>query len=152
LRHGPSVVIPQIVIGEKRHTAGGVDFGEAGFRRIEEQVIREALGEHDGILSLGGGAILRPENREVIAKTGIAVWLKIDADTVLQRLAGDSTTAERRPSLTGLPPREEVESLLQKRQPLYQEVADYEVDASGQNVAAIVEQIVTKFAIRDTCR
>jgi shikimate kinase len=128
------------------------DGGEAIFRDLETAALARVAADSAAVISLGGGAILRPENREVIAKTGIAVWLKIDADTVLQRLAGDATTAERRPSLTSLPPREEVESLLQKRQPLYQQVADHEVDAAGQSVAAIVDQIVTKFAIRDTCR
>jgi shikimate kinase len=126
--------------------------GEVTFRDLETAALLRVAAEPAAVISLGGGAILRPENREVIAKTGIAVWLKIDADTVIQRLAGDSTTADRRPSLTSLPPREEVESLLQKRQPLYQEVADCEVDAAGQSVAAIVDQIVAKFAIRDTCR
>ena len=122
------------------------DSGEATFRDLETAALLRVASDSPAVISLGGGAILRPENREVIAKSGIAVWLKIDADTVIQRLAGDTTTAARRPSLTGLPPREEVESLLQKREPLYREAADCEVDAAGQGVDAIVEQIVTKIA------
>jgi shikimate kinase len=128
------------------------DGGEATFRDLETAALLRVASGSPAVISLGGGAILRPENREVIAKTGIAVWLKIDADTVIQRLAGDTTTAERRPALTALPPREEVESLLQKREPLYQEVADCEVDAAGQGVAAIVDQIVARVTVRDTCR
>lgn len=118
--------------------------GEAAFRDLETAALARVAGGPAAVISLGGGAILRPENREVIANTGVAVWLKIDADTVIQRLAGDASTAERRPSLTSLPIRAEVESLLQKRQPLYQQVANYEVDAAGQSVAAIVDQIVAR--------
>jgi len=128
------------------------DGGETTFRDLETAALARVAAEPAAIISLGGGAILRQENRDLIAKTGVAVWLKIDADTVLQRLASDVTTAERRPSLTGLPAREEVESLLVKREPLYRQVADFEVDAVGQSVAAIVDQIAAKFAIRDTCR
>jgi len=128
------------------------DSGEATFRDLETAALLRVAADSAAVISLGGGAILRHENRDVIAKTGIAVWLKIDADTVIQRLSGDATTAERRPSLTGLPPREEVESLLNKREPLYREVAVYEVDTAGQSVAAIVDEIVAATTIRDTCR
>jgi shikimate kinase len=126
--------------------------GEATFRDLETAALLRVAADAPAVVSLGGGAILRPENRDVITKTGIAVWLRIDADTVIQRLAGDTSTAERRPSLTGLPPREEVESLLQKREPLYREVAVCEVDTAGQNVEAIVDEIFARVAITDTCR
>jgi shikimate kinase len=122
------------------------DSGEATFRDLETAALVRVAADSAAVISLGGGAILRQKNRDVIAKTGIAVWLKIDADTVIQRLSGDATTAERRPSLTGLPPREEVESLLNKREPLYREVAVYEVDTAGQDIKTIADEIVAKVA------
>lgn len=128
------------------------DGGEATFRDMETAALLRVAADSAAVISLGGGAILRQENRDVIANTGITVWLKIDADTVIERLVGDTTTAERRPSLTGLPPREEVESLLKKREPFYREAADCEVDAAGQSVDAIVNEILAKVAITDTCR
>jgi shikimate kinase len=128
------------------------DEGEASFRDMETAALGRVAQTSPAVISLGGGAILRAENRERIAASGIAVWLRIDTDTVLRRLAADTTTAQRRPSLTGLPPREEVESLLNQREPLYRAVADHEVDTAGKSVAAIVEEIVAKIGITDTCQ
>lgn len=128
------------------------DDGEASFRDMETVALGRVAQASPAIISLGGGAILRAENRDLIARTGVAVWLRIDADTVLRRLAADTTTAQRRPSLTGLPPREEVESLLNQREPLYRAVADHEVDTAGKSVEAIVEEILAKLGITGTCQ
>lgn len=116
--------------------------GELGFRNRESAALKSVSRESASVVSLGGGAILRDENREVIQVTGFCVWLKIDADTALQRMAGDSTTSERRPALTSLPPREEIISLLHQRAPFYAAAANAEIDVVGKGIEAIGEEVL----------
>jgi len=116
--------------------------GETGFRDLEQQAIAALAALPAAVVSLGGGAILRGENREQIRRSGVCVWLRVDVDTVLDRLTADVTTAERRPALTALPQREEIEKLLADRGPLYEQVADLQLDTSGCTVVELTEQIL----------
>ncbi len=70
--------------------------GEKEFRRIEEEVIREALADHDGVLSLGGGAITSPGVREALAGHTV-VYLEISAAEGVRRTGGSTV----RPLLAG---------------------------------------------------
>lgn len=114
--------------------------GEAGFRDKEASLLEELCRCQRQVIATGGGVILRPENRSKLAAAGRVVWLTADAATLWQRIAGDTTTAERRPNLTvgGLA---EVEQLLQAREPYYREVAHLIVDTAKQTPAAAAEQI-----------
>lgn len=116
--------------------------GEAGFRDRETAALRAVSEQPDSVISLGGGAILRKENRQVIKATGICIWLKVDADTVSKRLNRDSSTVSRRPSLTSLPPREEIEALLAAREPLYAAAATIEIDANRKSQRKVTEEIL----------
>ncbi len=120
--------------------------GEAEFRDREEATLAAIASQPPAVISLGGGAVLRPNNRRLIADTGVCVWLQVDATTVLERLKRDASTAERRPALTGLPQREEIEKLLAERQPLYDQVARYRIDTVGREIDEIAQQ--TLAAIR----
>ena len=70
--------------------------GEKEFRRIEEEVIREALADHDGVLSLGGGAITSPGVREALSGHTV-VYLEISATEGVRRTGGTTV----RPLLAG---------------------------------------------------
>lgn len=118
--------------------------GEAGFRALEQATLAEIAAQPPAVVSLGGGAVLRAENRQQIRQSGVCVWLRVDVDTVLQRIAADATTAERRPALTTLPQREEIAKLLADRGPLYEQVADLQLDTSGRTIAEIAERILQK--------
>ncbi len=116
--------------------------GELGFRDRETAALAMVADEAPSVISLGGGTILRAENRLVIATTGYCVWLQADADTVLQRLINDTATSARRPALTSLPPRAEVESLLLAREPLYRLASNAVIDVVGKRVASIGQEIL----------
>lgn len=116
--------------------------GEAGFREIEQAVLERVAGMPAQIVSLGGGAVLREANRKRIRDTGICIWLRIDAPTALRRLGRDRSTPSRRPALTSLPLRSEIETLLAQREPLYREVADHEIETRGQRVTTIVQRVL----------
>lgn len=116
--------------------------GEQGFRTLEQAVLEAVSKRAPAVISLGGGAVLRETNRKRIRNSGVSVWLQVDADTVLQRLHRDASTSRRRPPLTGLPLRQEIQTLLAKREPLYAEVASYQVDTTGRGVRAITNRVL----------
>lgn len=116
--------------------------GEEGFRTLEQAVLEAVSMRAPAVVSLGGGAVLRESNRQRIRNSGVSVWLQVDADTVLQRLHRDASTSRRRPPLTGLPPRQEIEMLLAKREPLYAEIAQYRIDTTGRGVRAITNRVL----------
>jgi shikimate kinase len=126
--------------------------GEPVFRDEEAIVLTELLGRFPGVLSTGGGAVLRAGNRDVIRELGRpVVWLTAPAEVVRQRLAADPTTAERRPALAVQPsggpsahgdPLHEVATALAEREPLYRACADFQVDTSIATPAAVAAQVV----------
>jgi len=111
------------------------DLGQEGFRDLESQQIANLKSlSMPAVISLGGGAILRPENRERIRNLGKTVWLQAEPNTIQVRLAQDPTTKARRPKLSPLGDLEEIRSILEIRVPLYQEVADLAVSTDGRTM------------------
>jgi shikimate kinase len=115
--------------------------GEAGFREWEAQAVTTLSRKRAMVVALGGGAVLREANRKAIRAAGPVVWLTASADTILERLASDSTTASRRPNLTVAGGRAEIETLLAIRTPLYRQCATLVVDTEGKTSAEVAEEI-----------
>ncbi len=115
---------------------------ESGFRAREARELSLACDGPTSVIALGGGAILRPRNRELIAACGCCVWLQVDVETVLDRLQCDETTGARRPALSTLPPREEIQTMLETRAPLYASVADFNITVVGKSVAEVAAEIM----------
>jgi len=115
--------------------------GETGFRNRESLALKLASAESSAVISLGGGAVLRSENRDIIAASGRCVWLSVDADTVIARLFLDATTRNRRPSLTTLTPADEVRRVLADREPIYRQTADLTIDAASRPAEQIAAEI-----------
>jgi shikimate kinase len=116
--------------------------GEAAFRQQEADVIAEAVKRDGIVLSLGGGAVLRSDNRAALAHAGRTIWLKASTETILARLAQDVSTQTRRPPLTSAGEKAEVIQLLAQREPLYQTCADLEVDTDDRTPEEIVAEIL----------
>ncbi|MEX7468646.1 shikimate kinase [Mycobacterium adipatum] len=87
--------------------------GEAHFRQIEADVVRAALNEHDGVVSLGGGAVTTPEVREAL-KGHTVIYLEISAAEGIRR-----TTGSARPLLAGDDPAAKYRALMDERVPLF---------------------------------
>ncbi|MEL6897534.1 MAG: shikimate kinase [Planctomycetota bacterium] len=115
---------------------------EAGFRKRERDALMDLITKPPTIISLGGGAILKPENRDDIRRGGKSVWLRCEFNALCKRLRLNASPSDRRPRLTDLSPREEVRRLLEFREPLYREVADLEVDTSAGDLDATVRAIL----------
>jgi shikimate kinase len=113
--------------------------GEKEFRRIEEGVIRSALAEHDGVLSLGGGAVTTAGVRAALAGHTI-VYLEISAAEGIRRTGGNTV----RPLLAGPDRAEKFRALMAQRVPLYRQVATVRVNTNRRNPGAVVRHIVCR--------
>jgi shikimate kinase len=111
--------------------------GEQEFRRIEEGVVRAALAEHDGILSVGGGAVTSPGVRAALAGHTV-VYLEITAAEGVRRTGGNTV----RPLLAGPDRAEKFRALMSQRVPLYRQVATIRVNTNRRNPGAVVRHIV----------
>jgi shikimate kinase len=111
--------------------------GEPEFRRIEADVVRAALAETDGIVSLGGGAVTSAEVREALAGHTV-IYLEISAAEGIRRTCGGSG----RPLLAGADAAEKFRTLMSARVPLYREVATMRINTNRRNPGAVVRHIV----------
>lgn len=114
-----------------------VDSGEAHFRDLERKAVAEALATHDGVLSLGGGAVLDPATRDLLVGHEV-VFLKVGLTEAVKRV-GLGTS---RPLLLGNV-RSRIKALLDERAPVYRSVATLTVDTdelSPEDVAAVIVQ------------
>jgi shikimate kinase len=116
--------------------------GEQAFRDHEQRVVLELCQRDDIVAALGGGAVLRAENRRAICEAGLVIWLTAKVDTLAARIAGDAHTASGRPSLTGASAVDEIADVLAARQPLYAECADFEVATDDIDPPAVADRIV----------
>ena len=119
--------------------------GEAGFREKEAAVLAELCGLRRHVIATGGGVVLRPDNRELLRRSGWVVWLTADPDTLWGRTQADGTTAERRPALT-VGGREEVVAVLRAREPLYRGCAHRAVQTAGRTPEEVAEEILAAWA------
>lgn len=122
--------------------------GEEAFRRWETRVVRDLAERSGAVIALGGGAVLREENRRALAGRGKTVWLRASIPTIHRRLAGDPHTAANRPSLTERGLTEEVEAMLTRRAPVYAACADFAVDVDDKSPEAIAEEILALLDLR----
>ncbi len=113
-----------------------IDDGEDAFRALEREAVATALSTFDGVLALGGGAILAPATRELLSGHTV-VYLSVELSDAVARVG----LAAGRPLLT-VNPRATLKYLLDQRRPLYQEVATLTVATDGRDPADIAAEIV----------
>jgi shikimate kinase len=114
--------------------------GEDGFRRRESRVIDELTQREGIVLATGGGAVIDPQNRNLLGARGFVIYLYTSVDQQLSR----TQRGRERPLLENGEPREILESLMQERDPWYREVADLVVDTDGRKVKAVANEILEK--------
>ncbi len=117
--------------------------GEKLFREIETQIIAELCLSDNRVVATGGGAILREENVRALKKSGIIILLEADTDTIYKRIHRNTTTEQRRPSLTNRNAYEEIEYLLEYRGPLYDRTADFVINTTSMSATDAANKIVT---------
>jgi shikimate kinase len=118
--------------------------GEEGFRAREASILDELTARSGIVLATGGGAVLRPENRERLAARGVVIYLRAQPRDLYMRTRHD----KNRPLLATPDPQKRLEELYEQRDPLYREVADLVVDTGRQGVQVLVKQILSILAER----
>jgi len=119
--------------------------GEPAFRRGEAKVIERLLWDMHhakppgGVLATGGGAYMRPETRDNIAKYGVSVWLRADVEMLLKRVA----RRNNRPLLKQGDARETMMRLRDERYPIYA-LADIVVDSVEAPHEEVVDMVLQK--------
>jgi shikimate kinase len=113
-----------------------VDSGEAHFRELEKAAVAAAVAEHDGVLALGGGAVLDVGTRALLGDQP-TVWLQVGAAAGAKRVGMDVP----RPVLLGNV-RGRLATLLAERGPLYAEVARVSVDTDGREPADVADEVL----------
>ncbi len=101
--------------------------GEAGFRRREREMLAELVERRGIVLSTGGGAVLDPINRDLLARHGFVIWLDAGVAAQLERLRHD----RKRPLIGSGDRRATLEHLAAERNPMYAEIADLHIASSG---------------------
>jgi shikimate kinase len=120
-----------------------VDHGEAYFRTLERQAVVTALTEHEGVLSLGGGAVLDAGTREALRGHRV-VFLDVGLAEAVRRIG----LGVSRPLLLGNV-RAQLKALLDQRRPMYEAVAWRTVDTDGQTPEQIVDDIASALTRED---
>ena len=113
-----------------------VDHGETHFRDLERTEVIRALAEHDGIVSLGGGAPMDPVVQQALGGHTV-VFLDVGIADAARRIGFDAS----RP-LLAVNPRASWTKMMNERRPTYERLATVRVDTAGRKPAAVVAQIV----------
>ncbi|MEU5086688.1 shikimate kinase [Streptomyces sp. NPDC021356] len=120
-----------------------VDDGESAFRALEKQAVRRALAEHDGVLALGGGAVLDPDTRALLAKLPV-VYLSMDVEEAVRRTGLNVA----RP-LLAVNPRKQWRELMQARRHLYEEVAAAVVATDGRAPEEVAQSVLDAVELKE---
>lgn len=114
--------------------------GEAGFREREQAVIAELCQADGVVLATGGGAVLRPENRQSLRAGGRVIYLHTSVAQQLERTSRD----RNRPLLRAADPGRVLTDLMVIRDPLYREIADLVVETDERPPRMVVEEILER--------
>lgn len=120
----------------KRISEVFIDDGEDAFRALERSAVAAALTEHDGVLALGGGAVLAAETRALLRGHEVVLL-----DVGLPQAATRVGLSRDRPVLA-LNPRAQLRALLDARAPLYAEVATRRVDTDGRTPEQVADAVL----------
>ncbi|GGQ01450.1 shikimate kinase [Streptomyces griseomycini] len=120
-----------------------VDEGEGAFRELEKRAVRTALTEHDGVLALGGGAVLDADTRALLAGQRV-VYLSMDVEEAVRRTGLNVA----RP-LLAVNPRKQWRELMEARRHLYEEVATAVVPTDGRTPEEVAEAALNALELKE---
>jgi shikimate kinase len=112
--------------------------GEERFRDLETEVLDEITRQHPGVLSTGGGVVLRPRNREILRERTQVFYLRTSPQEIYRRLRHDKV----RPLLQVADPLERLRDLFEQRDPLYSQVAHHTIESPKPNISGLVNSIL----------
>ena len=117
--------------------------GEERFRDVEESAVDQLCQNQRGVLSTGGGVIMRPVNRQRLRERCQVVYLNSSPDELFRRLRHDVN----RPLLQVADPLARLHELHALRDPLYREAAHFTIETGRPSVATLVGMIVMQLEL-----
>lgn len=117
--------------------------GETAFRDIEESVIEELVQGPAGVIATGGGAVLRPPNRQRLRAAGSVIYLRSTPEEVFRRVRHDAN----RPLLQVEDPLARLRNLFEERDPLYRETAHFTIETGRPSVPTLVNMILMQLEL-----
>lgn len=117
--------------------------GEVAFRDLEEAVIAELAHQASGVLATGGGAVLRPANREHLRTGCHVIYLRSTPEELFRRLRHDTN----RPLLQVADPLARLRELYDERDPLYREAAHFVIETGRPSVPTLVNMILMQLEL-----
>ncbi len=116
--------------------------GEERFRELERQVLEGVCEEKGFVIATGGGAVLDPRNRQLLAQSGVVICLEAKPRTIYERLlAAQKTNSVVRPLLAGTDPLRRIESLKMFRQSYYA-MADWTVHTDNLAIDEVCDEVM----------
>ena len=112
-------------------------YGESHFRDIETELVLRLQEKKGVVVSCGGGAVLREENRRSMKESGCIVWLTATPETILERVKNSTN----RPILNGNMNVDYIAGLMERRRACYEEAADICIETDGKGILEICEEI-----------
>ncbi|MGW6568682.1 shikimate kinase [Streptomyces sp. NPDC054975] len=132
-----------IVAAEGREIADiFIEDGEEHFRALEREAVRAAVAEHEGVLALGGGAILDPGTRELLGGLPV-VYLSMDVEEAVRRVGLNTA----RP-LLAVNPRRQWREMMEARRHLYTEVARVVVATEGRTPEEVADAVLDALELK----
>lgn len=117
--------------------------GEAAFRDVEEQVLRELAQGPSAVVATGGGSVLRPGTREALRQGGQVIYLRSSPEELYRRVRHDT----QRPLLQVADPLGRLRALHAERDPLYRETAHFHIETGRPSVPTLVNMIVMQLEL-----
>ncbi|MDO8419997.1 MAG: shikimate kinase, partial [Rubrivivax sp.] len=117
--------------------------GEAAFRDVEADVIESLAGEPGIVLATGGGAVLRPSNRDALHSRMHVFYLRATPEALNRRLRNDT----HRPLLQVADPLRKLRELYHERDPLYRSTAHFIVEAARPSVPALTGMVLMQLEL-----
>ena len=118
-------------------------YGWNHFRTLESEVCQRLATADHLVIDTGGGVIIKQENVQALKLNAKMFWLTANVSTITRRIGGDT----QRPSLTeGKTFIQEIEEILEQRNPLYQAAADYIIKTDNRSIQEIADDIFAQFS------
>jgi shikimate kinase len=115
-------------------------YGEAYFRKVESELLKEVTGGKNSVISCGGGIVTRPENLKILNENSKIVLLTASPEVILERVKEDNS----RPLLQGKKDVDSITKLMEARREKYETAADVVIHTDNKTILQICEEIVQK--------
>jgi shikimate kinase len=112
--------------------------GDSAFRDLEKQAVASLEMQKESVISVGGGAILDPDNAKKLAKLGTLVYLQLDKETLKKRLLSGELPSYLDPK----DPESSFEAMYQERKAIYEQIPALKIDIAGKNEQEIIDLII----------